>query len=117
MLVEQQVVEEGDVEVHGEEVNDGDTAKGDVRAAHGEVPTIAKEPSIPSPTPPSDETMMDDVSNQGRMIAEMNQDADVVLEDDKEVTDEAKEVVEDAKEDETEPAEVQKVVDVVTTAK
>nr|GEV35467.1 ribonuclease H-like domain-containing protein [Tanacetum cinerariifolium] len=41
-----------------------------------------------------------------RMIAKMNQDADVVLEDDKEVADEAKEVAEDAK-----------VVDVVTTAK
>nr|GFA94269.1 hypothetical protein [Tanacetum cinerariifolium] len=52
----------------------------------------------------SDETMMDDVSNQGRMIAKMDQDADVVLEDDKE-------------EDESEPAEVQEVVDVVTTAK
>nr|GEY85130.1 hypothetical protein [Tanacetum cinerariifolium] len=52
---------------------------------------------------------MDDVSNQGRMIVEMDQDADVVLE-------EAKEVAEDAK-DETEPAEVHEVVDVVTTAK
>nr|GEV87938.1 copia protein [Tanacetum cinerariifolium] len=35
----------------------------------------------------SDETIMDDVSNQGRMIAEMDQDADVVLKDDKEVAD------------------------------
>nr|GEX03050.1 reverse transcriptase domain-containing protein [Tanacetum cinerariifolium] len=42
----------------------------------------------------SDETVMDDVSNQGRMIAEMDQDADVVLE-------EAKEVVEDVKVDES----------------
>nr|GEZ77575.1 hypothetical protein [Tanacetum cinerariifolium] len=94
----------------------------------------------------SDETVKDDISNQGRMIAEMDQDADVVLEDDKEVVDEAKEVAEDAKvdesvdiqgrqaeiykidldhankvlsmqDDETEPAEVQEVVDVVTTAK
>nr|GFA21753.1 hypothetical protein [Tanacetum cinerariifolium] len=40
----------------------------------------------------------------GRMIAEMDQDADVVLEDDKE-------------EDKSEPAEVQEVVDVVTTTK
>nr|GFA56705.1 hypothetical protein [Tanacetum cinerariifolium] len=32
-------------EVHGEEVNAGDTAKGDVSAAHGEVPTV-------QPTPP-----------------------------------------------------------------
>nr|GEY86904.1 hypothetical protein [Tanacetum cinerariifolium] len=52
----------------------------------------------------SDETVMDDVSNQGRIIAKMDQDVDVVLEDDKE-------------EDESEPAKVQEVVDVVTTAK
>nr|GFC46383.1 hypothetical protein [Tanacetum cinerariifolium] len=61
----------------------------------------------------SDETVLDNVSNQWRMIAEIDQDVDVVLEDDKE---EAKEVVEDAKEDEFEPAEVQDVVDVVTAA-
>nr|GFA54826.1 hypothetical protein [Tanacetum cinerariifolium] len=59
---------------------------------------------------------MDDVSNQGRMITEMDQDADVVLEDDKEVVDEAKANL-DAKEDESKPAKVQEVVDVVTTAK
>nr|GEU88156.1 putative ribonuclease H-like domain-containing protein [Tanacetum cinerariifolium] len=59
----------------------------------------------------SDETMMDNVSNQRRMIAEIDHDVDVVLKDDKEVADEAKE------EDETEPAEVQELVDVVTTAK
>nr|GEV93429.1 hypothetical protein [Tanacetum cinerariifolium] len=91
----------------------------------------------------SDENVKDDVSNQERMIAKMDQDADVVLE-------EAKEVAEDAKVDEsvdiqgrtaesqakiykieldhankvlsmlkdkTEPAEVQEVVDVVTTVK
>nr|GEY85212.1 zinc finger, CCHC-type [Tanacetum cinerariifolium] len=46
--------------------------------------------------------MMDDVSNQGRMT--MDADADVVLKDDKE-------------EDETEPAEVQEITKVVTTAK
>nr|GEZ68436.1 hypothetical protein [Tanacetum cinerariifolium] len=152
MLVEQQVDKEGDADENVEEVNDGDAGKGDVSAAHGEVPTAAEEPSIPSPTPPpepsldipstsqvqptppqspqrvetSDETVMDDVSNKERMIAEMDHDADVVLEDDKEVPDEAKEVADAVKdvqessqdqEDETEPAEVQKVVDVVTTAK
>nr|GEV95049.1 hypothetical protein [Tanacetum cinerariifolium] len=68
-------------------------------------------------TETSDETVIDDVSNQGRMIAEVDFDADVVLEDVKEAADEAKEVTEDAKEDETEPGEVQEVVDVVTTAK
>nr|GEU72015.1 hypothetical protein [Tanacetum cinerariifolium] len=49
--------------------------------------------------------------NKGMMIVEMDHDVDVVLKDDKEVVDEAKE------EDKTEPAEVQEVVDVVTTAK
>nr|GEV72354.1 hypothetical protein [Tanacetum cinerariifolium] len=65
----------------------------------------------------SDETVMDDVSNQGKMIAEVDADADVVLEDVKEAADEDKEVAEDAKEDETKSAEVQEVLDVVTTAK
>nr|GEU91734.1 uncharacterized mitochondrial protein AtMg00810-like [Tanacetum cinerariifolium] len=100
-----------------------------------------------------DDTVMDDESNQGRMIAKMDQDDVVVLEDDKEedkdVVDAVKDVEkakvnESAKyqgrqaesqakiykidmdhankvlsiqEDETEPAEVQEVVDVVTTAK
>nr|GEV02320.1 xylulose kinase-1 [Tanacetum cinerariifolium] len=213
----------GDDAVHGEDVNAGDAAEGDVSAANDEVPTINEDPSIPSPTPPtpppqpshdipstsqvqptppqspqvqppspqpqpqpqpdaaipmnllqervkklerrnkvkvlklrrlqkvgttqkdetSDKIVMDDVSNQERMIAEMDQDADVVLE-------EAKEVVEDAKvdesvdiqgrqaesqaeiykidleqankvlsmqEDESEPTEVQEVVEVVTTTK
>nr|GEX21182.1 ribonuclease H-like domain-containing protein [Tanacetum cinerariifolium] len=99
----------------------------------------------------SNETVLDDVSNQGRMIAKMDQDADVVLKDDKEVVDEAKEVADAVKEvqervqnqgmtvesqakiykidldhankvlsmqeDETKPAKVQEVVDVVTTTK
>nr|GEW21786.1 uncharacterized protein [Tanacetum cinerariifolium] len=59
-------------------------------------------------------------AKKGRMIAEMDQDDAVVLEDDKEedkeVTNAVKDV-EEAKEDETEPAKVQEVVDVVTTAK
>nr|GEV97283.1 ribonuclease H-like domain, reverse transcriptase, RNA-dependent DNA polymerase [Tanacetum cinerariifolium] len=114
MLVAQQVVEEGDADENDENVHAGDAAERDVSVAHGEVSTIAKEPSIPSPTPPtpppqpsqdipstsqkvgigqrvetSNETVMDDVSNQGRMIAEMDQDADVVLKDDKKVADAA----------------------------
>nr|GEW12817.1 putative ribonuclease H-like domain-containing protein [Tanacetum cinerariifolium] len=53
MLVVQEVAEEGDTKVHGEEVNAGDAAEGDVSAANDEVPTVAEEPSIPSPTPPT----------------------------------------------------------------
>nr|GEW53320.1 hypothetical protein [Tanacetum cinerariifolium] len=195
MLVEQQVGEEGDADENDENVNAGDTVEGDVSAAHGEVPTVAEELSIPSPTPPtpppqpsqdipstsqdagipinllqkvmdtctaltrrvehleldkvaqaikitklkqrvkklerrnkvkvlklrrlqrvgttqrvetSDETVIDDVSNQGRMIAEMDQDVDVVLEDDKEVADAIKDVhVEESAQDQGRKAESQ----------
>nr|GEV91457.1 putative reverse transcriptase domain-containing protein [Tanacetum cinerariifolium] len=60
----------------------------------------------------SDDTVMDDVSNQERMITDMDANVNVVLE-------EAKDVATDAKDDEeeSEPAELQEVVDVVTTAK
>nr|GFC14158.1 hypothetical protein [Tanacetum cinerariifolium] len=50
----------------------------------------------------------------GRTIAKMDQDDDIVLEDDKEVA--ADEVL-SMQEDETKPTEVQDVVEVVTTAK
>nr|GEW17769.1 putative ribonuclease H-like domain-containing protein [Tanacetum cinerariifolium] len=186
MLVAYEVVKEGDAEVHGEEVNVGDAAEGDISAANDEVQPPSPQPQ-PQPQPTqdtgislnlfqevmdtcttlsrqvdkiaqaleitklkrrvkklergnkvkvlklrrlqkvgttqrvetSDETVMDDVSNQERMIAEMDQDVDVVLEDDKEVADDVKDVQvnADIHEDETEPTEVQEVVDVVTTAK
>nr|GEU80242.1 hypothetical protein [Tanacetum cinerariifolium] len=126
MLVEQHVDEEGDVS-----------------DAHEEVPTIAEEPSISSPTPPipqpqpqpsndipltsqvqllppqspqrvetSDETVIDDESNQGRMVAEVDADANVVLEDvkedDKEVADAVKDVhVEESSQDQGRTAESQ----------
>nr|GEV56007.1 ribonuclease H-like domain, reverse transcriptase, RNA-dependent DNA polymerase [Tanacetum cinerariifolium] len=158
----------GDANEHVEEVNTGDAAEGDDSAAHGEVPTVAEEQSIPSPTPPtpppqpsqdipstsqlkrrvkklkkrnkvrvlklsslqrvrtsqrvetSNDTVLDDESNQGRMIDKIDQDDVVVLKDDteedKEVADAVKDV-EEAMEDENEPTKVQEVVDVVTTAK
>nr|GEV81555.1 hypothetical protein [Tanacetum cinerariifolium] len=59
----------------------------------------------------SDHTVMDDESNQGRIIDEMDKDDAFALMDDKE--DDKKD--EEAKEDE--PAEVEEVVDVVTTVK
>nr|GEX70195.1 hypothetical protein [Tanacetum cinerariifolium] len=82
---------------------------GDDIAAQGEVPTITQETSIPSPTPTippsqpphdipstyqalqspqridtSDDTVMDDESNQWRIIDEMDKDDIVVLIDEKE---------------------------------
>nr|GEX40101.1 hypothetical protein [Tanacetum cinerariifolium] len=65
----------------------------------------------------SDDTVMDDVSNQGRMIADMDVDADVVLEEAKDIDlDHANKVL-SIQEEESEPAEMQEVVDIVTTAK
>nr|GEU90188.1 ribonuclease H-like domain-containing protein [Tanacetum cinerariifolium] len=94
-------------EVHDEGVPAaGVTNEGDVSAANDErIET-------------SDDTVMDDVSNQGRMIADMDADADVVLEEAKDVVDDAKDGQDaDVQEEESEPAELQEVVDIVTTAK
>nr|GEW68249.1 ribonuclease H-like domain-containing protein [Tanacetum cinerariifolium] len=66
----------------------------------------------------SDDTVMDDVSNKGRMIADMYEDVDVVLEEAKDVDDDAKDGQDaDVQEEESEPAELQEVLDIVTTAK
>nr|GEV77608.1 retrovirus-related Pol polyprotein from transposon TNT 1-94 [Tanacetum cinerariifolium] len=101
-------------------------------AASDDVNAAVDEPSIPSPilpTPPpqpsqdipstsrlkidtSDDTIMDDVSKQKGIIANIDADEDVVLEDAKDVA-----VEKSANEEESEPAELQEVVDVVTTAK
>nr|GEV48050.1 putative ribonuclease H-like domain-containing protein [Tanacetum cinerariifolium] len=53
MLVGQEIKEGGDAEEHVQDVTTGDVAQGDDTAAHGEVPTVSQEPSIPSPTPPN----------------------------------------------------------------
>nr|GEY95453.1 hypothetical protein [Tanacetum cinerariifolium] len=128
MLVGQEIEEEGAADEHVDDVTAGDDAQ-------GEVPTVTQEPSIPSPTltippsqPPQDipltsqgldivedytsnDTMMDDESNQGRIIDEIDKDDVVVMMDEKEEDKKVKEAKED------EPTEVQEVVDVVTTAK
>nr|GEZ36367.1 hypothetical protein [Tanacetum cinerariifolium] len=130
----QEIEEEGDEDEHVEDVTAGDDALGDDIAAHGErVDT-------------SDDTMMDDESNQGRMIDEMDKDDAVVLMDEKEEDKKVEEAKVDEsaqvqrrqaksqaeiykidmdhankvlsmQEDESEPDEVQEVVDIVTTAK
>nr|GEW39553.1 hypothetical protein [Tanacetum cinerariifolium] len=164
MLVEQQGDEEGDAYKNVKEVNAGDAAEGDDGAAHGEVPTITKEPpchllhhilhhhhhlkiSLQHPkynkhhhnhlrrvvhlkfdkvaqaleiTKLKRRVKKLERRNKERMIAKMDHDDVVVLkndkEEDREVVDAIKDV-EEAKKDETEPADVQEVVDVVTTAK
>nr|GEV42699.1 hypothetical protein [Tanacetum cinerariifolium] len=66
----------------------------------------------------SDDSVMDDISNQRRMIADMDADADVVLEEAKDVTADLKDGQDaDVQEEESEPTELQEVVDIVTTAK
>nr|GEU42602.1 putative ribonuclease H-like domain-containing protein [Tanacetum cinerariifolium] len=167
MLVEQMVNEEGDAYENVKEVNAGDAATGDVQPTPPQSPQRVKKlerknkvrvlklrrlkkVGTSQRVETSNEIVLDDGSNQGRMIAEMDQDDAFVLEDVKETADKAKEVAEDTKvgenvdiqgrqaksqaeiykidmdhvnkvlsmqEDETEPAEVQEVVDVVTTAK
>nr|GEU30552.1 uncharacterized mitochondrial protein AtMg00810-like [Tanacetum cinerariifolium] len=114
MIVAQ--VDEGADEVNFKDVSTaGVAADGDDSAADDVVPTVVEEPFIPSPTPPTSppQPLYDQPStSQGRMIADIDADVDVTLKD---VTDVAKDV-QDAKIDEK-PAELQEVVEVVTTAK
>nr|GEW31318.1 hypothetical protein [Tanacetum cinerariifolium] len=159
-------VDEGDAEVNVDDVPAvGVAAEGVVSADDDEVLTAVEEPSIPSPTPPtpppqpsqdqpqlpkietSEDIVMDDVSKQGRMIADMDADVDVILEDaNKEVVVEKSTDVEESADtqgrqvesqaqiyhidlehadkvlsmqddEESEPAKLQEVVEVVTTAK
>nr|GEX72138.1 hypothetical protein [Tanacetum cinerariifolium] len=67
----------------------------------------------------SDDTVIDDESNQGRIIDKMDKDDVVALIDDKEEDkkDDKEEDKKDEKAKEDEPAKVHEVVDVVTTAK
>nr|GEV66412.1 putative ribonuclease H-like domain-containing protein [Tanacetum cinerariifolium] len=108
-----------------QDVVDDAAAQGAHTAVQGD---DAQELSIPSPTPPtpppqpsqdlpstsqridtSEDTVMEDASNQERMIDDLDKDDVVALMDDKE--EEKKE------EEEDKPAEVHEVVDVVTTTK
>nr|GEU70844.1 uncharacterized mitochondrial protein AtMg00810-like [Tanacetum cinerariifolium] len=147
MLVAQEVGKDAD-EVHVENVNVvGVAAEGVVSAANDVVPTADNEPSIPSPTPPTTPPQLSqDIpsTSQEGIIANINVDEDVVLEDAKDVAvkksadvdnadiqgrkaesqakiykidlEHAKKVL-SMHEEESEPGELQEVVDVVTTAK
>nr|GEU92563.1 hypothetical protein [Tanacetum cinerariifolium] len=130
MIVEQQV-DESDDEVYDEGVPAAVVvAEGVVSAADDVVPTDVEEPSIPSPTPPTPppQPSQDQPStSQGRIIADMDADKDVILKDAKEVgvekfadVDESADVhgrKADMQDDDVEPAELQEVLEVVTTAK
>nr|GEV22962.1 reverse transcriptase domain-containing protein [Tanacetum cinerariifolium] len=173
MIVEQQV-DEGNAEVNVKDVSTaGVAAEGDVSAANDVVPTavaqaleitklkqrvkkfermnkasklqILKKVGIAQRIETSDDTIMDNVSKQGRIITDMDANVDVILEDAKEVVvEKSADVDENAdvqgrqaesqaqiyqidlehankvlsmQDDEVEPAELQEVMEVVTTAK
>nr|GEY21673.1 hypothetical protein [Tanacetum cinerariifolium] len=68
----------------------------------------------------SDDSVMDDVSKQGRIIASMDADVDVTLKVVANVAKDVDDAVKDAEiedNDEVEPAELQELVEVVTTTK
>nr|GEU68977.1 putative ribonuclease H-like domain-containing protein [Tanacetum cinerariifolium] len=145
MLVGHVIEEGGDAEEHVEDVTADDAAQGDDTAAYVEVPTVHHTPPhSPQRVDTSEDTVMDDTSNQGRIIDELDKDDVVALIDDKaedKKEEEAKVVENDQVQgrqaesqakiykidmdhaskvlsmQEDEPAEVQEVVDVVTTAK
>nr|GEV45835.1 hypothetical protein [Tanacetum cinerariifolium] len=173
MLVVQEVGEGDADEVYVEDVNAaGVAAEGAISAADDVVPTAVDEPSIPSPTPPTpppqpsqDQPSTSQIAQaleitklkqrvkklerrnklKGGMIANIDADEDVVLEDAKDVAVENSTDVEDnadiqgrkaksqaeiykinlehakkvlsMQEEESKPAKLQEVVDVFTTAK
>nr|GEY34655.1 hypothetical protein [Tanacetum cinerariifolium] len=145
MIGEQQVANEGDAEVNIDNIPAvGVVVKGVVSAADDIVPTAVEEASILSPTPPTpppQPSQNQPLTSQERMIANMDADVDVTLKDvaaqDVEI-DETTDVqgrqaksqeqiyqidlehankVLSMQDDEVEPAELQEVVEVVTTAK
>nr|GEX38163.1 putative reverse transcriptase domain-containing protein [Tanacetum cinerariifolium] len=110
MLIEQEIKEEGDAEERVEDVTAGDAAQGDDTAAYGEVPTVSQEPSIPSPTPPTPSPQQPQdlpSTSHGRQAESQAKIYKIDL-------DHASKVL---SMQEDKPAEVQEVVDVVTTAK
>nr|GEV95046.1 retrovirus-related Pol polyprotein from transposon TNT 1-94 [Tanacetum cinerariifolium] len=145
MLVAQEVGEDAD-EVHADDVNAvGAVAEG---AASNDVNAAVDEPSIPSPTPPTPPPQpSQDIpsTSQKGIIANIDADEDVILEDAKDAKIEKSADVEDnadiqgrkaktqakiykidlehvkkvlsMQEEESEPTKIQEVVDVVTTAK
>nr|GEX90919.1 hypothetical protein [Tanacetum cinerariifolium] len=110
MIVEQQVGEGAD-EMNVEDVPAAGVAgEGAASTADDVIHAAVDEPSIPSPTPPTQPppSLQDQPStSQGRMIADMDTDVDLTLKD---VSAVAKDDVD------IEPAELQEVVKVVTTA-
>nr|GEW35077.1 hypothetical protein [Tanacetum cinerariifolium] len=126
MLVAHEVSKGVADEEHDEGVPAGGVVtEGDVSVTHDEVPTANEEPSIPSPTPPTSPPPPSyDMPSTSQRVKKLEKRHKVKVLKLKrlqkvgttqrvETSDET--VMDD--EDETKPAEVQEVVDVVTTAK
>nr|GEV39208.1 hypothetical protein [Tanacetum cinerariifolium] len=141
MIVEQQV-DEGNAEMNVEDVSTTGVAADDVVPTAVEEPSI---PSLTLPTLPLQSLQDQPSTSQGRMISDMDADVDVILKDAKEIVVEksadvdesayiqGRQVVSQAQiyqidlehankvlsmqDDEGKPAELQEVVEVVTTAK
>nr|GFA02107.1 hypothetical protein [Tanacetum cinerariifolium] len=83
-----EIEEEGYADEYVKEVTAGDDAHRDVSAAHGEVPTVTQEPSIPSPTlptlPPQPPQDLLSTSQVQQTPPQSPQDDAVILMDDKE---------------------------------
>nr|GEV60597.1 ribonuclease H-like domain-containing protein [Tanacetum cinerariifolium] len=125
MIVEQPV-DEGNAEVNVEDVSTaGVAAEGDVSAADDRLERRNKASKLQrlkkvgttQRIETSDDTVMDDVSEHGRMIADVDADVDVIMDDAKEVAVEKSADVLSMQDDQVEPAELQEVMEVVTTAK
>nr|GEX19771.1 ribonuclease H-like domain-containing protein [Tanacetum cinerariifolium] len=128
MIVAQEVGEGNADEVHVEDVNTaGVVAKGaasDDRVKKLERRNKAsklrrlKRVGTAQRIDTSDDTIMDDVSKQGGIIANIDTDDDVILEDAKEIAvEKSADVLSMQDDEESEPVELQEVVEVVTTAK
>nr|GEW36435.1 putative ribonuclease H-like domain-containing protein [Tanacetum cinerariifolium] len=135
MLVAQVVGEGVADEVHDEGVPAAGVAtEGDVSAANDEVPIVAEEPSIPSPAPPTPPpqpshdipSTFPSITNTTTITSVLSRRVEHLeldkIAQDLEITELKRRVKKlerrnKVKEDESEPAEVQEVVDVVTTAK
>nr|GFB41989.1 hypothetical protein [Tanacetum cinerariifolium] len=104
MLVEQQVDEEGDADENVEEVNAGDATEGAVSAAHGEEVVDEVKEVVDAV-----KDVQESAQDQGRTAESQAEIYKIDLDHTNKVL--------SMHDDETEPPEVQEVVDVITTAK
>nr|GEY55224.1 ribonuclease H-like domain-containing protein [Tanacetum cinerariifolium] len=119
-----QQADESAAEVNVDDVSAAGVAdKGAASVAIDDVPAAFDEPSIPSPTPPTQPPLPSQdlpSTSQGRIIANMDADDDVTMQDvadiDRDVAVDV-EIKESANDDELKPIELKEVVEVVTTAK